>query len=121
MSRGEMRWVAERVRALIDDGVVPEEIGMVGRPLESSLHSLSAVTSGVFACRFRGSAKGWPAEAAARGYRLTEILRSGPATPVDLWIEGPCQTITASSCSSRFGKSVPRGLRTWRIFGSMEG
>jgi len=85
---GEARWVAERVRVLIDRGVAAEEIGVVARvfdglayPLRRHLRRLGVPFSGV-------------AEMVAGGggrrdvLRLIEVLRAGPATPVDLWIEG---------------------------------
>ncbi len=84
----EARWVAERARALIDEGVEAEEIGIVARlfdglafPLRRHLQRLGVPFSGV-------------GESVAGGggrrdvLRLIGVLRSGPATPVDLWIEG---------------------------------
>ena len=83
----EMRWVAERARALIDDGVIPEEIGIVARqfdglayPLRRHLRRLGVSHSGVG----EGVAGGGCRQAVIG---LTEILRAGPRTPVDLWIE----------------------------------
>ena len=84
----EARWVVERARALIDEGVAAEEIGIVARlfdglayPLRRHLRRLGVPFSGV-------------GEVVAGGgdrrdvLRLIEVLRTGSATPVDLWIEG---------------------------------
>jgi RecB family exonuclease len=84
----EARWVAERVRALLDEGKAAEEIGIVARnfdglsyPLRRHLRRLAVPWSGV-------------GESVAGGgcrrdvLRLIEVLHAGPATPVDLWIEG---------------------------------
>ncbi len=89
----EARWVAERARALTEEGVAAEEIGVVARrfdglafPLRRHLGRLGVPFSGV-------------GEVVAGGgirrdvLRLIEVLRAGRATPVDLWVEcrGPAE------------------------------
>jgi len=84
----EARWVAERARALIDEGVTAEEIGIVARlfdglayPLRRHLRRLGVPFSGVGEMVAGGGGR-------RDVLRLIEVLSAGPATPVDLWIEG---------------------------------
>jgi RecB family exonuclease len=84
----EARWVAERARALIEEGVAAEDIGVVARrydrlafPLRRHLGRLGVPFSGVG----EGVAGGGGRRSVLR---LIEFFRAGPATPVDLWIEG---------------------------------
>lgn len=83
----EMRWVAERARALIGAGSVPEEIGIVARqyeglayPLRRHLRRLGVPHSGI-----GERVAGGGCRQAVLG--VAEVLRAGPSTPVDLWIE----------------------------------
>ena len=84
----EARWVAERAWALVDEGVPAEEIGIVARlfdglafPLRRHLGRLGVPFSGVGEMVAGGGGR-------RDVLRLIEVLRAGPATPVDLWIEG---------------------------------
>ena len=84
----EARWVAERAGALIGDGVAAEDIGIVARlfdglalPLRRHLGRLGVPFSGVGEMVAGGGIR-------RDVLRLIEILRAGPATPVDLWNEG---------------------------------
>ena len=83
----EARWVAERIRHLLDDGVEPEDVAVVGRELESTslplrrhFRRLGVPFSGVGAV-VPGSGP------RRRLRRLTEVLRRGPSAEIDLWIE----------------------------------
>jgi hypothetical protein len=83
----EARWVAERIRDLLDGGVEAEEVGVAGRTLESMalplrrhFRRLGVPFSGV-------GAKVPGAGPRRRLRRFTEILRRGPSAEVDLWIE----------------------------------
>jgi len=84
----EARWVAERVRALIEEGVAAEEIGIVARrydglalPLRRHLGRLGIPFSGVGETVAGGGSR-------RDALRLIEVFRAGPETQVDLWIEG---------------------------------
>lgn len=84
----EARGVAERVRELIDGGVVPEQIGIVARrfdglasPLRRHLGRLAVPFSGVGETVAGGGGR-------REVLRLVEVLRAGSAAPVDLWLEG---------------------------------
>lgn len=77
--------VARRVAALLDAGVVPERIGVVGAQLASRAAALrhhfdrlgipwSATVDG-------------PATPLARWRRLVDLLRLGPRTPTDRWLD----------------------------------
>ncbi len=83
----EARWVAERIRGLLDDGVEAEDVAVVGRtldsmalPLRRHFHRLGVPFSGAGAVVPGAGPK-------RRVGRLTELLRRGPATRVDQWIE----------------------------------
>ncbi|MBD3850717.1 MAG: PD-(D/E)XK nuclease family protein [Acidobacteria bacterium] len=83
----EARWVAERIRDLLDRGIEAEEIGVVGRtlelmalPLRRHFHRLGVPFSGVGATVPGAGPR-------RRLRRLTELLRRGPSAQVDLWIE----------------------------------
>ena len=84
----EVRWVAERVRALLDSGCVAEDIGIVARVLEG-LTSPVRRHMGRLGVPFSGAG-----ESVAGGglrsevQRLTGLLKLGAEAPVDLWIEG---------------------------------
>jgi RecB family exonuclease len=84
----EVRWVAERVRALLDIGCAAEDIGIVARVLEG-LTSPIRRHFGRLGVPFSGAG-----ESVAGGglryevQRLAELLKLGAAAPVDLWMEG---------------------------------
>ncbi len=83
----EARWVAERVRDLLDQGVVPEEIGVVGRAMETMALPLRRHFRRL-GVPFSGAGTTVPGAGPRRRLRrLTEVLRRGPSAPVDLWIE----------------------------------
>lgn len=83
----EARWVAERIRGLLNEGVEPERIGVVGRSLEAMALPLRR--------HLRRLGVPFSAEGAVvpgagprrRLGRLTELLRRGTASEVELWIE----------------------------------
>ncbi len=83
----EARWVAEEIRGLLENGVTPEEIGVVGRtldglvlPLRRHLRRLGVPFSGIGA--------GVPGASPRHTIlRLLELLRQGPSCGADLWME----------------------------------
>jgi CRISPR/Cas system-associated exonuclease Cas4 (RecB family) len=86
-SEAEARWVAERIRDLLDRGVEPEEVGVVGRgletmalPLRRHFRRLGVPFSG------EGTMVAG-AESGRRLRRLTEVLGRGPASEIDRWAE----------------------------------
>jgi hypothetical protein len=86
-AEAEARWVAERIRELLDRAVEPEEVGVVGRSLElmarhlrRHFHRLGVPFSG----------EGMMVSGAGpqrRLRRLADLLRRGPASEVDRWVE----------------------------------
>ncbi len=83
----EARWVAERVRHLLDDGFEPEEVGVVGRTLESMALPLRRHFRRL-GVPFSGAGATVPGAGPRRRLRrLTGVLRRGPSAEVDLWIE----------------------------------
>ncbi len=83
----EARWVAERIRDLLDRGVEPEEIGVVGRGLEAMALPLRRHFRRL-GVPFSGEGVLVPGAGPWRRLRrLTEVLRRGPASEVDRWAE----------------------------------
>lgn len=86
-AEAEARWVAERIRELLDGGAEPEEIGVVGRsldlmarPLRRHFHRLGVPFSG----------EGMVVSGAGPGRRLrrlADLLRRGLASTIDRWVE----------------------------------
>ncbi len=86
-TEAEARWVAERIRGLLDRGVEPEEIGVVGRDLDAMALPLRR-HFGRLGVPFSGEGAMVPGAGTGRRLRrLTEVLRSGPASEVDRWTE----------------------------------
>jgi hypothetical protein len=83
----EARWIADRVRALIEAGVEPEEIGVVSRDLER----LSLPVRRHFrrlGVPFSGCGAAVPGASLRRILnRLADLLRVAEGADVDLWIE----------------------------------
>ncbi len=85
-AEAEARWVSERVRALLDSGVEPEKIGVVGRALDLMARPLRR--------HFRRlgvpfSGEGMVVSGAGPGRRLrrlVDLLHRGPASEVDRWV-----------------------------------
>ncbi len=83
----EARWVAETIRAMLDRGIEPEDIGVVARtlddvvlPLRRHFHRLGVPFSGVGATV--------PGAGLRRKLlRLTELMQSGAACSADVWLE----------------------------------
>jgi hypothetical protein len=83
----EARWIADRVRTLIDSEVEPEGIGVVSRSLEGLVLPLRR-----HFCRLGVPFSGCSATVPGAGLRrhlsrLADLLRAGDGTDVDLWIE----------------------------------
>jgi hypothetical protein len=86
-AEAEARWVAERLRELIDAGEEPEELGVVGRGLETMalqlrrhFHRMAVPYSGEgLSVRGAGPRR--------RLSRLVELLRRGAGCEVDRWME----------------------------------
>jgi hypothetical protein len=83
----EARWVAERIRSLLEEGRVPEEIGVVGRgietlalPLRRHFRRLGIPFSGE-GVTVRGAGP------LRRLGRLADLLQRGSACEVDRWME----------------------------------
>jgi len=86
-AEAEARWVAERIRGLLDRGVEPEEIGVVGRGLEAMALPLRRHFRRL-GVPFSGEGAMVPGAGPRRRLRrLTEFLRRGPASEADLWAE----------------------------------
>lgn len=83
----EARWVAERVRDLLDDGVEPEDVGVVGRTLDSMALPLRRHFRRL-GVPFSGAGATVPGAGPRRRLRrLTGVLRRGSSADVELWIE----------------------------------
>lgn len=83
----EARWVAERIRGLLDEGAEPEGIGVVGRSLEAMALPLRRHLRRL-GIPFSAEGAVVPGAGPRRKLgRLTELLRRGTASEVDLWIE----------------------------------
>jgi hypothetical protein len=83
----EARWIADRVRTLIDSGVEPERIGVVSRSLEGLVLPLRRHFRRL-GIPFSGCGATIPGASLRRHLsRLAELLRAGDGTDVDLWIE----------------------------------
>ena len=83
----ELRQVARRIAALLEDGVQAESIGVVTRaldayalPLRQQFARLGVPFSGV-------DARGPPGAAGRRLHALADLLRRGEDTPVDRWLD----------------------------------
>jgi len=86
-AEAEARWVAERIRGLLDRGVEPEEIGVVGRGLEAMALPLRRHFRRL-GVPFSGEGAMVPGAGLGRRLRrLTEVLRRGPASEIDRWAE----------------------------------
>ena len=83
----EARWVAERVVSLIENGVAAEDIGVVARNFEGVAYPLRRhfLRLGVPFSGIGETVAGGGSQRAL--LRLADILRLGPASPVDIWIE----------------------------------
>ena len=86
-AEAEARWVAERIRELLERGVEPEQLGVVGRgveamalPLRRHFRRLGIPFSGE-GVSVRGAGP------RRRLGRLAELLRRGAACEVDRWME----------------------------------
>lgn len=83
----EARWVAERVRGLLDGGAEPETVGVVGRSLEAMALPLRRHLRRL-GIPFSAEGAVVPGAGPRRKLgRLTELLRRGTASELDLWIE----------------------------------
>ena len=83
----EVRRVAHRVRALLDAGAAPESIGIVARELHGFATVLRRQLDRL-AIPFSGAGTTLPGGAVWRQSRLlAAILRRGPETPAELWLE----------------------------------
>lgn len=83
----EARWIADRVRVLIDSDVEPECIGVVSRSLEGLVLPLRRHFRRL-GIPFSGCGATVPGAGLRRHLsRLAELLRTGEGTDVDLWIE----------------------------------
>jgi hypothetical protein len=83
----EARWVAERIRGLLDEGAEPEGIGVVGRSLEAIALPLRRHLRRL-GVPFSAEGAAVPGAGPRRKLsRLTELLGRGTASEVDLWIE----------------------------------
>jgi hypothetical protein len=86
-AEAEARWVAERIRGLLDEGVEPEEVGVVGRNIDAMALPLRRHFRRL-GVPFSGEGAAVPGAGLRRRLRrLTEVLRRGGASEVDLWIE----------------------------------
>ena len=86
-AESEARWVAERIRGLLDRGVEPEEIGVVGRGLDAMALPLRRHFRRL-GVPFSGEGTMVPGAGPGRRLRrLTEVLRRGPASEIDRWAE----------------------------------
>jgi hypothetical protein len=87
-AEAEVRQVAHRVRALLDDGLPAESIGVVAREIEREAAVLRTQFRRLgipFSGTSRGSLIGGSDWRRAR--RLSAILRHGPEMPAELWLE----------------------------------
>ncbi len=92
----EARWVAERLRGLLDEGVEPERIGVVGRSLEAMALPLRRHLRRL-GIPFSAEGAVVPGAGPRRTLgRLTEMLRRGTASEVDLWIEARAGRLAAT-------------------------
>jgi hypothetical protein len=83
----EARWIADRVRELIDSNIEPEGIGVVSRSLEGLVLPLRRHFRRL-GIPFSGCGATVPGASLRRHLsRLAELLRAGDGTDVDLWIE----------------------------------
>ena len=88
----ETRWIAERVRALVDSGIEPEDIGVVGRSLDGLALPLRRHFRRL-GIPFSGSGATVPGAGLRRRLsRLADLLRMADGTDVDLWIEARAET-----------------------------
>ena len=83
----EARWIADRIRELIDSGVDPEDIGVVSRSLEGLMFPLRRHFRRL-GIPFSGCGATVPGAGVRRPLgRLADLLRMADGTDVDLWIE----------------------------------
>ena len=95
-AESEARWVAERIRGLLDRGVEPEEIGVVGRGLDAMALPLRRHFRRL-GVPFSGEGTLVPGAGPGRRMRrLTEVLRRGPASEVDCWAETRAEHVNAT-------------------------
>ncbi len=88
----EARWIAERTRTLIDSGVDPEDVGVVGRSLEGLVIPLRRHFRRL-GIPFSGCGATVPGAGLRRHLnRLADLLRMTDGTDVDLWIEARGET-----------------------------
>lgn len=86
-AEAETRWVAERIRALLDGGVTAEEVGIVSRDMESRVRSLRRHL-GRLGVPFSGEGLTIVgARPRRRLDRLVEVLGRGGGAEIDLWLE----------------------------------
>ncbi len=86
-AEGEVRAVAARVRAQLDAGCAPESIAVVARNLES--YSVPLRTHfGRLGIPFSGLDLAGPSDPAGmRTLVVPELIRRGPETPLDRWLD----------------------------------
>lgn len=82
----EVRAVGAAIRELLDAGVVPERIGVVGRRIEPYAFALR-LHFGRLGIPFSSSAAGPPGPALRRARAFVDVVRSGPAAAVDRFLD----------------------------------
>jgi hypothetical protein len=86
-SDAEVREAARRIRALIDQGVAPERIGLVARSLEPYRHPIR-IQFGRLAVPFSSvGAKGSLTPAGYRVDAILELMRLGGRAPLERWLD----------------------------------
>ncbi len=100
----EARWVAERVRTLLDEGATAEHIGIVGRTLEGMASALRRHLRRL-GIPFSGEGATVPGAGETRRLqRLVEVLERGPSSEIDLWLEARAEH--ARTCELLLGLRV---------------
>ncbi len=84
-ANGELRAVADQIRRLLDEGQEPERIGIVARDLGPYRWALSGQLRRL-GIPFSGGC-GFPTRTARQLRALLELLREGPRTPTDTWLD----------------------------------
>jgi hypothetical protein len=88
----EARSIADRIRTLVDSGIDPEDIGVVGRGLEGLVLPLRRHFRRL-GIPFSGCGSTVPGAGVRRRLkRLADLLRLADGTDVDLWIEARGET-----------------------------
>jgi len=95
-AEAEARWVAERIRGLLDRGVEPESVGVVGRNLDAMAFPLRRHFRRL-GVPFSGEGVMVPGVGSRRRLRrLTEVLARGPASEIDRWAETRVEQVNAT-------------------------